>query len=34
VKVKQGAREIDSFIVFPEVKEKQPAVLVIHEIFA
>ena len=33
VKVKQGAREIDSFIVFPEVKEKAPAVLVIHEIF-
>src|SRR5713101_6342751 len=33
VKVKQGAREVQSFIVYPEVKNKAPAVLVIHEIF-
>src|SRR5262249_23061404 len=33
VKVKQGDREIQSFIVFPEVKDKATAVLVIHEIF-
>jgi carboxymethylenebutenolidase len=32
-KVKQGRREIQSFLVFPEVKEKATAVLVIHEIF-
>jgi len=33
VKVKQGKRTVESFIVFPEVKEKAPAVVVIHEIF-
>lgn len=33
IKVKQGRREIQSFLVFPEVKEKATAVLVIHEIF-
>jgi carboxymethylenebutenolidase len=33
VKVKHGAREVNSFLVFPEVKEKATAVVVIHEIF-
>lgn len=33
VKVKQGDREVNSFLVFPEVKEKATAVVVIHEIF-
>ena len=33
VKVKQGQREVQSFLVFPEVKEKATAVVVIHEIF-
>src|ERR1044071_1879713 len=33
VKVKQGAREVQSFIVYPEVKDKATAVVVIHEIF-
>ncbi|HYK87622.1 MAG TPA: dienelactone hydrolase family protein [Acidobacteriota bacterium] len=33
VKVKQGSREVQSFIVYPEVKDKAPAVVVIHEIF-
>lgn len=33
VKVKQGNREVNSFIAFPEVKEKATAVVVIHEIF-
>lgn len=33
VKIKQGERVVNSFIVFPEVKEKATAVLVIHEIF-
>lgn len=33
VKIKQGDREIQSFLVFPEVKDKATAVLVIHEIF-
>jgi len=33
VKVKHGAREVQSFIVYPEVKEKATAVVVIHEIF-
>jgi len=31
VKVKQGDREVHCFIVFPEVKEKATAVVVIHE---
>ena len=33
VKVKQGAREVQSFITYPEVKDKATAVVVIHEIF-
>jgi carboxymethylenebutenolidase len=33
VKVKNGAREVNSFVVYPEVKDKAPAVIVIHEIF-
>ena len=33
VELKQGDRTLKLFIVFPEVKEKATAVLVIHEIF-
>jgi carboxymethylenebutenolidase len=33
VKVKQGKREVESFITYPEVKDKATAVVVIHEIF-
>src|SRR6266849_2032747 len=33
VKVQQGKRNIESFLVFPEVKDKATAVVVIHEIF-
>lgn len=33
VKVKNGEREVNCFIAFPEVKEKAAAVIVIHEIF-
>src|SRR5580698_5891543 len=33
VKVQQGKREVNSFITYPEVKEKATAVVVIHEIF-
>jgi carboxymethylenebutenolidase len=33
VKVKNGNREVNSFVVFPEVKKKATAVVVIHEIF-
>jgi carboxymethylenebutenolidase len=33
VKVKNGNREVNCSIVFPEVKEKATAVVVIHEIF-
>ncbi|MBI2947763.1 MAG: dienelactone hydrolase family protein [Verrucomicrobia bacterium] len=33
VKIKHGKREVNSFIAFPEVKEKATAVVVIHEIF-
>jgi len=33
VKVKYGTREVNSFVVFPEVKNKATAVVVIHEIF-
>src|SRR5215210_4836039 len=33
VKVKQGEREVNCFLAFPEVKEKATAVVVIHEIF-
>jgi carboxymethylenebutenolidase len=32
-KVKNGPREVESFLVFPEVKDKATAVVVIHEIF-
>lgn len=31
VKVKNGAREVHSFVVFPEIKDKATAVIVIHE---
>ena len=33
VKIKSGNREVSSFVVFPEVKTKATAVVVIHEIF-
>ena len=33
VKIKQGAREVNCFITYPEVKDKATAVVVIHEIF-
>jgi|SRR5579871_3110034 len=33
VKVKQGTREVSCFVVYPEVKDKAPVVVVIHEIF-
>ena len=33
VKVKHGQREVQAFVVFPEVKDKATAVVVIHEIF-
>lgn len=33
VTIKNGDREVKSFIAFPEVAEKVPAVIVIHEIF-
>src|SRR5437870_10823094 len=33
VKIKHGQREVNSFIAYPEVKEKATAVVVIHEIF-
>src|SRR5882672_8874672 len=33
VKVKHGEREVQAFIVYPEVKDKATAVIVIHEIF-
>ncbi len=29
----QGARKVQCFVVYPEVKDKAPVVLVIHEIF-
>lgn len=32
VKVKHGNREVNAFVVYPEVKKKVPAVIVIHEI--
>ncbi len=32
-KVKQGDREIECFVVYPEVKDKATAVVLIHEIF-
>lgn len=33
VKIKQGDREVNCFIAYPEVKDKATAVVVIHEIF-
>jgi len=33
VKIKNGNREVNSFVVYPEVKKKATAVIVIHEIF-
>ncbi len=33
VKIKQGNREVQAFVVYPEVKDKATAVVVIHEIF-
>lgn len=33
VKVKHDSRTVESFLVYPEVKHKAPAVVVIHEIF-
>src|SRR5688572_29841768 len=33
VKLKQGERTVNSFLAFPEVKEKATTVIVIHEIF-
>src|SRR2546423_7737402 len=33
VKVKNGSREVNSFIVYPETNKKATAVVVIHEIF-
>ena len=33
VKIKQGSRDVNCFIAFPEVKDKATAVVVIHEIF-
>src|SRR2546423_8720423 len=33
VKVKHGNREVNSFVVYPEVKDKATAVVVIHEIY-
>src|SRR5260370_21988302 len=32
-KVKNGNREVNSFVVYPEVNKKETAVVVIHEIF-
>jgi carboxymethylenebutenolidase len=32
VKVPQGSRTVHTFVVYPEVKDKAPAVIVIHEI--
>jgi len=33
VSIKYGSRTVQAFVVYPEVKEKAPVVLVIHEIF-
>ena len=33
VKLKHGDREVQSFVVYPEVKDKATAVIVVHEIF-
>jgi carboxymethylenebutenolidase len=32
-KIKQGSREVQAFVVYPEVKDKATAVVVIHQIF-
>ena len=32
-KIENGKRKVESFVVYPEVKDKVPAVVVIHEIF-
>src|SRR5471030_187798 len=33
VKVKHGAREVQCFVVYPEVKDKATAIVLIHEIY-
>src|ERR1700723_3101233 len=33
VTLKHDGRSVDTFVVYPEVKDKRPVVLVIHEIF-
>jgi len=33
IKVKQGNREVNCFVAYPEVKDKAMAVIVVHEIF-
>lgn len=33
VTVKHGNRSVETFVVYPEAKDKRPVVLVIHEIF-
>ncbi len=33
VKMKAGTRELQGFVVYPEVKDRAPAVVLIHEIF-
>jgi carboxymethylenebutenolidase len=33
ITVKHGARSVETFVVYPETKEKRPVVLIIHEIF-
>src|SRR3954465_9613363 len=33
VTVSHDGRKVDTFVVYPEVKDKRPGVLVIHEIF-
>src|SRR6516164_5485009 len=33
VTVKHDGRSVDTFIVYPESKDKRPVVLIIHEIF-
>ena len=33
VKIPQGTRKVESFITYPEVKDKATAVIVVHEIF-
>src|SRR6202048_4254056 len=33
VTVKHGDRSVETFVVYPESKDKRPVVLIIHEIF-